>query len=230
MRARLRIAPAVVVAAGLIPSPATASETGGAAVPPPSQGGVYASFKLRTGQGYVGRPMRISGSFRPAAGRRVTIQRRRGGRWVRIARARAGSSGRFRARWRPRRGGRYRLRAVLGGTSSASQAGRRPARSRSRRVLVYRRATATYYGPGFYGRRTACGQVLRRTTIGVAHRRLPCGTRVAVAYRGRSLVVRVIDRGPFVRGVGWDLTAAAARRLGMTTTARIGVLPLTRGR
>jgi rare lipoprotein A len=80
---------------------------------------------------------------------------------------------------------------------------------------------ATWYGPGLYGNRTACGQRLRRGTLGVAHKRLPCGTRVTFYHEGRFVTVKVIDRGPFRRGVAWDLTAAAARALGMATTASL---------
>jgi hypothetical protein len=83
---------------------------------------------------------------------------------------------------------------------------------------------ATWYGPGFFGRRTACGQLLRRSTQGVAHKRLPCGTEVTVYYRGRIKTVPVIDRGPFVRRATWDLTQATARDLGIDRTSRVRVL------
>ncbi|MGC1852348.1 MAG: septal ring lytic transglycosylase RlpA family protein [Solirubrobacterales bacterium] len=75
-------------------------------------------------------------------------------------------------------------------------------------------AGATWYGPGLYGNSTACGQVLRPQTLGVAHRNLPCGTAVRFIYRGRAIVTRVIDRGPYSLGNAWDLTHAAARALG----------------
>jgi rare lipoprotein A (peptidoglycan hydrolase) len=74
-------------------------------------------------------------------------------------------------------------------------------------------AGATWYGPGLYGSHTACGQVLRPHTIGVAHRSLPCGTTVKFVYRGRALVTQVIDRGPYSRGNSWDLTSGAAQAL-----------------
>jgi rare lipoprotein A (peptidoglycan hydrolase) len=83
---------------------------------------------------------------------------------------------------------------------------------------------ATWYGPGFFGRRTACGQVLRRSTVGIAHRRLPCGTQVTVYYRGRLATVPVIDRGPYSRRADWDLTQATARQLGIERTSRVRVL------
>lgn len=87
---------------------------------------------------------------------------------------------------------------------------------------------ATWYGPGLYGNRTACGQRLTRATQGVAHKRLRCGTRVAIAYRGRTVVAPVIDRGPFVRGIEFDLTYATAKRLGMTQTSRVRAATLHR--
>jgi Lytic transglycolase len=74
-------------------------------------------------------------------------------------------------------------------------------------------AGATWYGPGLYGNGTACGQVLRPATMGVAHRSLPCGTTVKFVYRGRQVVTRVIDRGPYSYGNDWDLTQAVARAL-----------------
>jgi rare lipoprotein A (peptidoglycan hydrolase) len=92
----------------------------------------------------------------------------------------------------------------------------------------YRPAKATWYGPGFYGRRTACGAKLTHRTLGVAHKRLPCGTNVALRYRGRTVVVPVIDRGPYSRGVDYDLTYATARSLGMSETSHVGAAPLDR--
>ncbi len=86
-------------------------------------------------------------------------------------------------------------------------------------LMRYRRAT--WYGPGLYGNRTACGKRLRRATLGVAHKSLPCGTPVTFYRGGRFITVPVIDRGPFRHGVAWDLTAAAARKLGMVSTARL---------
>ena len=74
-------------------------------------------------------------------------------------------------------------------------------------------AGATWYGPGLYGRHTACGQLLGPDTIGVAHRSLPCGATVKFVYHGHSIVTQVIDRGPYSRGNAWDLTQAAARAL-----------------
>jgi rare lipoprotein A (peptidoglycan hydrolase) len=85
----------------------------------------------------------------------------------------------------------------------------------------YHPAIATWYGPGFFGHRTACGVKLTRRTLGVAHKRLPCGTQVSLRYHGQDLVVPVIDRGPYSRGVDYDLTYATARQLGMQHTSRV---------
>jgi peptidoglycan hydrolase-like protein with peptidoglycan-binding domain len=81
--------------------------------------------------------------------------------------------------------------------------------------------TATFYGPGLYGNRTACGYTLGPRTRGIAHRTLPCGTPVPVYYGGRLAIFPVIDRGPYTDGVSLDLTAAAASKLGMTTTSPV---------
>jgi rare lipoprotein A len=75
-------------------------------------------------------------------------------------------------------------------------------------------AGATWYGPGLYGRHTACGELLTPSTIGVAHRSLPCGTSIKFVYHGRLLVTTVIDRGPYTKGNSFDLTNGARRALG----------------
>jgi rare lipoprotein A (peptidoglycan hydrolase) len=74
----------------------------------------------------------------------------------------------------------------------------------------------TWYGPGLFGRHTACGQLLTKRTVGVANRTLPCGTLVEMRYDGTHLTVPVIDRGPYGSiGANWDLTEAAAKLLHM---------------
>lgn len=72
---------------------------------------------------------------------------------------------------------------------------------------------ASYYGSGF---RTASGQRFNPHALTCAHRTLPFGTRLLVTHDGRSVVVTVNDRGPFVRGRVLDLTTAAARAVGLT--------------
>jgi peptidoglycan lytic transglycosylase len=73
---------------------------------------------------------------------------------------------------------------------------------------------ATWYGPGFWGKTTACGVVLQPNTLGVAHRKLPCGTQVTFSYNGASVTATVIDRGPFHKGYAWDMTKKTAKRIG----------------
>jgi rare lipoprotein A len=90
---------------------------------------------------------------------------------------------------------------------------------------------ASWYGPGFYGNRTASGEVLRPGTYTAAHRSLPFGTRVRVTNlnNGRSTVVRINDRGPYSGGRIIDLAHGAATDLGVTAsgvaTVRLEVLP-----
>src|SRR5438309_5528894 len=89
------------------------------------------------------------------------------------------------------------------------------------RRLARGASIATWFGPGFYGQRTACGQLLTPAVVGVANRTLRCGTLVNVSYRSRRLIVPVIDRGPYANGADWDLTSEAARALGIQDTVRI---------
>src|SRR3954452_12904141 len=96
------------------------------------------------------------------------------------------------------------------------------------RTATYKPVKATWYGPGLYGNHLACGGRLRHSTIGVAHKTLACGTKVALRYRGRTIVVPVIDRGPYSRGVTYDLTQATAQKLGMTQTSRLRAATLGR--
>jgi rare lipoprotein A len=74
----------------------------------------------------------------------------------------------------------------------------------------------SWYGPGFYGNRTACGVALTRGLIGVAHRTLPCGSKVTFKNprNGRVVTARVVDRGPYVSGRQWDLTGGLCLALG----------------
>jgi rare lipoprotein A (peptidoglycan hydrolase) len=65
-----------------------------------------------------------------------------------------------------------------------------------------------------YGLGLACGGLLGRTQLGVAHKTAPCGTLVTFRYNGRTITVPVIDRGPYIAGREWDLTGAAAAALG----------------
>ena len=74
---------------------------------------------------------------------------------------------------------------------------------------------ASFYG-NEAGSRTASGQRFNENDMTAAHRSLPFGTKLRVTHRGRSVVVTVNDRGPFVRGRVLDLSKGAARAVGLT--------------
>ena len=82
---------------------------------------------------------------------------------------------------------------------------------------------ASVYADSFAGRLTADGEIYRPGALTAAHRSLPFGTRVLVTAlsSGRSVVVRINDRGPFVRGRIIDLSRAAAARLGLVGITRV---------
>ena len=73
---------------------------------------------------------------------------------------------------------------------------------------------ASWYGPGFYGNRTACGQLYTPEIIGVAHRTLRCGNMLVLEYRGPTMTVPVIDRGPYIAGRTLDLSNATRLAMG----------------
>jgi rare lipoprotein A len=122
------------------------------------------------------------------------------------------------------------LLLVIFGTGCAST---RPSHRSSAAVPTgtSQTGTASYYGKQFHGRKTASGERYDMNRLTAAHRTLPFGTTVRVTHlkTGKSVVLRVNDRGPFVRGRIIDLSLAAARRLEMlrsgTAPVRLEVLP-----
>ncbi|UCG93439.1 MAG: septal ring lytic transglycosylase RlpA family protein [candidate division WOR-3 bacterium] len=76
---------------------------------------------------------------------------------------------------------------------------------------------ASYYGDEFHGKKTASGEIYNKWTLSCAHKTLPFGTRVKVVNlkNGKSVIVRVNDRGPFVKGRIIDLSFAAAKEINM---------------
>jgi hypothetical protein len=166
-----------------------------------------------------GRSDLVKGSIAPAQkGRTVIVQARgaRGG-WHVVTRAHTGGKGRFAASWRPRSVGHYDVRAKLAGAAAQDKA--------KGGVTVYRTSYVSWYGPGFYGHRTACGGTLQSGTLGVANKTLPCGTRVTLRYRGNTVTVPVIDRGPYVAGREYDLTGATKSRLHFGSTGTLWSAP-----
>ena len=72
---------------------------------------------------------------------------------------------------------------------------------------------ASWYGPGFNGKRTASGEVFNSSALTAAHRTLPFGTKVKVTHKTHSVVVRINDRGPYAHGRVIDLSRAAAEKI-----------------
>jgi rare lipoprotein A len=101
-------------------------------------------------------------------------------------------------------------------------------RARARRVSVsrvlptgWRRAKASWYGPGFYGHGMAGGGKLTKTSLVVAHKTLPFGTLVEFSHGGKTVIAPVRDRGPFISGREFDLGPGTARALGMFHTGTL---------
>jgi rare lipoprotein A len=167
----------------------------------------------------------FTGSVPSAAGKTIEIQRsghQTAWTWANTVHATVASDGSFTATWTANHIGRFAMRAVIASAANASSATVTP----SLTTTVYRPSRASWYGPGMYGSRTACGTTLTKNTIGVANKTLPCGMRVAIYYRGQTLTVPVIDHGPYVAGRDWDLTAATARALGIDGVALIDAVSL----
>ena len=159
----------------------------------------------------AGRRASVRGSVRPGVrGQAVALQIRVPAGWRTIARNRTDPAGRFSLGDRRRRPGSTAVRVRVSGRRAGVGSGTRALG----RLDVYRSANASWYGPGLFGNRLGCGGTLRVGTLGVAHKTLPCGTQVTFRKGSRSVRVRVIDRGPYVGGREYDLTAATARRLG----------------
>jgi rare lipoprotein A len=172
--------------------------------------------------------LRFTGSVPTSdAGDTIEIERRgrqTGWAWSPTAHGIAGPDGSFAATWSTNHIGRFDIRAVI--ESRRGVVTRAISSSPTLTVTVYRSSIATQFGPGFYGQKTACGETLKPSTLGVANRALKCGTPVAIYYRGRTIVVPVIDRGPYANNADWDLTEATGQALGIGGTATIGAVSL----
>jgi rare lipoprotein A len=196
-------------ALGGTPPAASMPPTPNSLVPPPAGGRIGVATLVR-------------GYLTPAqAGRTVALQLFDAARgWVAIGSARAAANGAFVVGWRPAHIGRFLLRAIVGGKASSATPGL------TATIEVFRSVLATVFGPGSYGSRTACGQVLTPALVGVAHPTLPCGTMVDIAYGSKTISVPVIDRGPYANGASYDLTMATAAELGVADTVHIGAVAL----
>jgi hypothetical protein len=172
----------------------------------------------------------VYGYVRPAvAGLTVALQVLGRHGWRAVARTATGTRGRFRLHFVPAAIGsapaRLRLhttrpvvvppgRACIAlhcGGALGAAVEMRPQVRRLGPLNVYRLAEASWYGGGGS---LACGGYLTSSTMGVANKTLPCGTPVTLRYGGRTVHVRVIDRGPYVAGREFDLTEATKQALG----------------
>jgi peptidoglycan lytic transglycosylase len=154
----------------------------------------------------AGNRVAVVGVARPAAaGRLAALQVKLRERWRTIDRDRTAASGRYVLRDRRHHSMSAPARLRIGAVE-------RPLG----RMNVYRWAHASWYGPGLYGNRLGCGGTLTPGKLGVAHKSLPCGSKVTFRHRGRTVRVPVIDRGPYVGGREYDLTEATAHRLRFT--------------
>lgn len=162
---------------------------------------VRSSVEVTPGERHImaGRETTIKGKVAPQTpDRRVVISA--GGEEITT---KTNGAGRFEVEWRPPSIGSYKVSAAAKGDRLAAGS-----KDKGGLVNVYRSSVASWYSGGA----TACGG--SATGMGVAHRTLPCGTKVKMRHGNNTVTVTVIDRGPFISGREWDLTAEAKNALG----------------
>jgi hypothetical protein len=173
--------------------------------------------RIERGSGLVGRTAVYAGSVRNhTAGQRVRLEVRSSSGWHAVDRDLVARNGRFRVSTKIARMGdrSARLRIVSNSRGKGDT-------ERVAQIHGFRTTFASYYGPGLYGGALACGGRLNPGTIGVAHKTLPCGTKLTLRLGNRQVDARVIDRGPYVGGREFDLTAATKYRLGFGSTGNV---------
>jgi len=217
---------AAALVAALLLLPAGAGATGGAGMPDPS-----ASFLNVSSAIYVTKSVVVTGRLNTTRpGQRVDVQARLAQKaWTKVGTATVRSDQTFRLKWKVAdRVGHYTLRAQLHGAARLASTAD-PVTATTTTTTAHRSNVATWFGPEDNGSETACGVPLTTTVLGVAHKSLPCGTQVSFLFHGREVTVPVIDRGPYTKGVTWDLTEGTAAALGFTDTGRgkVGAAILT---
>jgi rare lipoprotein A len=160
----------------------------------------------------AGKPVKVTGTVKPAVDGQQVVVHVPGKDKV----TRTGPGGKFQVKFGVGGAGEYKVFASAQGTDTTTGSD-----SKAVKVTAYRQAQASWYGPGLYGNGLACGGTLTPGTIGVAHKSLPCGTQLTLRYHGKSVEVQVIDRGPYVGGREFDLTAATKQRLGFPSTGTV---------
>jgi hypothetical protein len=210
-------APAGSLVAAAAPASPAAAPASPAAAPARRRPTPRIRARVERGSGLVGRTAVYAGSVRNhTAGQRVRLEVRSSSGWHAVDRDAVARNGRFRVSTRIARMGdrSARLRIVSNSRGKGDT-------ERVARIHGFRTTFASYYGPGLYGGALACGGRLNPGTIGVAHKTLPCGTRLTLRLGNRQVEARVIDRGPYVGGREFDLTAATKYRLGFGSTGNV---------
>ena len=175
---------------------------------------VESRLKARVGDksATAGEAVPITGTVRPGGSRRPVAVRVGGD----VLRTRTDRDGRFKVKWKAGSTGEYKVKVRAASDKIAAGS-----KDKAGKVTVFRPAEASWYGPGFYGNRTACGQTLGTSTMGVAHKTMPCGTKLTLRYKGREVNVKVIDRGPYSGDREFDLTSATKEKLGFPDTGTV---------
>ncbi len=208
-------------------APAVAANPGGAAFP--TGPGLHVATPSAP---MVGDTVTFTGSLPDAPSKTIVVQRQEhSGLWTQTATTMSNATGDFTAQWQADHAGLFPVRALPAAdvtpAALATVSTTNPLDDLATPLMaVYRPYIATWYGPGFFGQRMACGHILHRNTLGVANKTLPCGTQVALAFQGHTITVPVVDRGPYANHASWDLTAATAHALSMNATETIGAVSI----
>jgi rare lipoprotein A len=212
--------PAAVLALGMLSAPAGASTPTSAAAPAPEVSTVTDTPIASAARAQVtvrrhrlnvvaGGHAVVTGTVLPRGrGHVVVLQRSARGHWITVDRAATNHQGHFRLSRRVARPGSALVRVRVRRDATFTGGGRTLGH-----LNVYRHVFVSWYGPGLFGGALACGGTLGVNTMGVANKTLPCGTEVTLRYHGLSVRVPVIDRGPYVGGREYDLTAATRAAL-----------------
>jgi rare lipoprotein A len=207
----------VAAADGLTASRGTVqgAALGGSAIAPSTAAPVSVGARFvvptRPIDALAGQTAHVHGKLLPAvAGRRVRLLGRSGSSWRTLATARTGSRGGFDLHYAPAGAGQHWLRVRFRGDRM-----NRASWAHAGRVTAFRESVASWYADGGG---TACGF---HAYFGVAHKSLPCGTKVTFHYGGHAVTAVVDDRGPFVGGREWDLNQNTAGALGFGGVAAV---------
>lgn len=154
----------------------------------------------------LGEDVKVRGHVAPGGpGRKVTVEVGK-----ETLKTKTNANGGFKVSYEPKSAGTETVRVRAEGNKIATGSG-----DKAGKVTTFRGVGASYYGPGLYGNGVACGGTLQPSTIGVAHKTLPCGTKLTIKYGNETVKnVEVIDRGPYVAGREIDLTEALRNKLG----------------